>query len=197
MAGSAIEHNSAVKIAEQAALTKSFRAKGDEKQFYPAIDLVAQYSMLARYNNYDEFFRKFQRNNVTLGVAIRFPFFNPSQKAAAQMAEADAVKARKEAQNVKEQVSNETLRLQRLVERLAAARDVSQLEHQIAQADVDAAQEKIQAGGATLKDEQNARIAEHQRYTAFVNSSFELEKAEIQFLRQTGELEGWALGSKH
>ena len=72
--------------------------------------------MLARFNNYDEFFQKFQRNNLTAGVAIRFPFFNPVQRAAADAAKADAVKSRKEAQTAKEQVSTETLKLQRSVE---------------------------------------------------------------------------------
>lgn len=54
--------------------------------------------------------------------------------------------------------------------------------------------QKIQAGGATLKDEQNARITEHQRYTAFLSSSFDLDKAQVQLLRQIGDLESWALG---
>jgi len=81
------------------------------------------------------------------------------------------------------------------VEQLAAAREVAQLEHELSQADIEAAQAKIQAGQATLKDEQNARIAEHQRYTAFLSASFDLDKAQVQLLRQIGELEQWALGA--
>jgi outer membrane protein TolC len=193
----AAQNNSAVKIADEAAKAKMFRAKGQEKELYPAVDLVAQYSVLARYNNYDQFFNKFQRNNVTLGAAIRFPFFNPSQRAAAKAAEADAAKAQKEAQNVRDQVSTETLRLQRSVAQLSAARDVAKLEHQLSESDIETTHEKIQAGGATLKDEQTARITEHERYTTYLNSSFELDKAEVQLLRQIGDLEGWALGPKH
>jgi outer membrane protein TolC len=192
----AVQNNSAVKIAEESAKAKTFRAKGEEKQLYPSVDLVAQYSVLARYNNYDQFFNKFQRNNVTLGAAIRFPFLNSSQRAAARAAEADALKAQKEAQNVKEQVSTETLRLQRSVAQLSAAQDVAKLEHQLSEADIETTHEKIQAGGATLKDEQNARISEHERYASYLNSMFDLDKAEVQLLRQTGQLEGWALGPK-
>jgi outer membrane protein TolC len=197
LAEQAAQNNSAVKIADEAAKTKMFRAKGQEKELYPAVDLVAQYSVLARYNNYDQFFNKFQRNNVTLGAAIRFPFFNPSQRAAAKAAEADAAKAQKEAQNVRDQVSTETLRLQRSVAQLSAARDVAKLEHQLSESDIETTHEKIQAGSATLKDEQTARITEHERYTTYLNSSFELDKAEVQLLRQIGDLEGWALGPKH
>jgi outer membrane protein TolC len=190
----AVKNNPLVKVADAAAQAKAFRAEAERKQLYPSVDYVGQYAVLARFNNYDEFFQKFQRHNVTAGVAIRFPFFNPVQRAAADAAKADAAKSRKEAQSVKEQVSTETLKLQRSVEQLAAAREVAQLEHQLAQSDIEATHAKIESGAATLKDEQNARVAEHERYTAYLNSSFELDRAQIQLMRQIGQLERWALG---
>jgi outer membrane protein len=189
----ALKNNPLVKVAEAAAQAKAFRAEAERKQLYPAVDYVGQYAVLARFNNYDQFFQKFQRHNVTAGVAIRFPFFNPMQRAAADAAKADAAKSRKEAQTVKEQVSTDTLKLQRSVEQLAAAREVAQLEHQLAQSDIEATQAKIESGAATLKDEENARVAEHERYTAYLNSSFELDRAQIQLMRQIGQLETWAL----
>jgi outer membrane protein TolC len=192
--GEAVKNNPVVRVADAAAQAKEFRAQAERKQLYPAIDFVGQYAVLARFNNYDQFFQKFQRNNVTAGVAIRFPFFNPVQRAAADAAKADAVKSRKEAQTVKEQVSTETLKLQRSVEQLAAAREVAQLEHQLAQSDIESAHAKIESGAASIKDEENARVAEHERYTAYLNSSFELDRAQIQLMRQIGQLETWALG---
>jgi len=194
LAGEAVKNSPAVKVADAAAQAKAFRAEGDRKQLYPSVDYVGQYAVLARFNNYDEFFQKFQRHNVTAGVAIRFPFFNPMLRATADASKFDAAKSRKEAQSVKEQVSTETLKLQRSVEQLAAARDVAQLEHQLAQSDIEATHAKIESGAASLKDEQNARVAEHERYTAYLNSSFELDRAQIQLMRQIGQLETWALG---
>src|SRR5436305_5337548 len=190
----ALSKNPAVKTASLAAQTKMLRANGEEKQLYPSLDVVAQYAVLARYNNYDQFFRKFQRHNVTLGVAIRFPILNSSQRAVADAARADALKAQKEAQNAKDQVSSETLKLQRSAQELSAARDVSRLEHQLAETDVTVTHEKIQSGAATLKDEQSSRITEHDRYVAYIDSTFQLDKTQVQLLRQTGELENWALG---
>jgi hypothetical protein len=95
---------------------------------------------------------------------------------------------------VREQVSTETLKLQRAVQQFAAARDVAQLEHQLSQADIEAAHAKVESGAASVKDEENARVSEHERYTAFLNSNFELDRAQIQLMRQTGKLEGWAMG---
>jgi len=194
LAAEAVKNNPALKAAEAAAQAKAFRAQAEHRQLWPAVDYVGQYAMLSRFNNYDQFFQKFQRNNVTAGVSIRFPLFNPAQRAAADAAGADATKSRKEAQGVREQVSTETLKLQRSVQQLAAAREVAQLEHQLAQADIEATHAKIESGAASLKDEENARVAEHQRYTAYLNSSFELDRAQVQLLRQTGKLEDWALG---
>ena len=193
LAGEALKNNPVVKVAEAGAQAKAFRAQAERKQLFPAVDYVGQYAVLARFNNYDQFFQKFQRHNVTAGVAIRFPFFNPMQRAAADAAKADAAKSRKEAETVKEQVSTETLKLQRSIEQLTAAREVAQLEHQLAQSDIEATHAKIESGGATLKDEENARVAEHERYTAYLNSSFELDRAQIQLMRQIGQLETWAL----
>jgi outer membrane protein TolC len=195
LSGLALKTSPAVKMADEAAQAKEFRASAERKQLYPAVDFVGQYAVLARFNNYDQFFQKFQRNNVTAGVAIRFPFFNPVQHVVADVAKADAMKARKEALGVKEQVSTETLKLQRSVQHLAAARDVAQLEHQLAQSDVETVHARIESGAAGLKDEQNARVAEHQSYTAYLHSSFELDKAQIQLLRQIGQLEDWAMGT--
>lgn len=190
----AAENDASVKAAEGAARAKEFRANAERKQLYPTVDLAGQYALLARYNNYDQFFKTFERNNLSIGVVIRFPIFSATQRAAADAARADAAKAREEARNVKQQVSAETLKVQHSVQQLSAARDVAMLEHQLALADIEAAQAKIESGTATLKDEQNARVAEHERYAAYLSSTFDLDKAQVQLLRQIGQLESWALG---
>src|SRR5215472_7466438 len=196
LADEAAKNNASVKIAEQTAKAKEFRARGDHKTLYPTLDLAGQYAVLSRFNNYDKFFQpgSFQRNNLSVGVIIRFPILNPPLRAAAAVSRFDAVKAREEARNVKQQVSAETLRQQRSVQQFEAARDVAHLEHELALADIESARAKSESGAASVKDEQNARVVEHQRYTAYLSSSFDLDKAQVQLLREIGELEPWALG---
>jgi hypothetical protein len=58
---------------------------------------------------------------------------------------------------------------------------------------VDAVRAKVEAGTASLRDEQAARVAENERYAAFLGASFELDRAQMQLLRATGDLEKWAL----
>ncbi|MBZ5646666.1 MAG: TolC family protein [Acidobacteriia bacterium] len=186
----------AVQLADAQAKAQEIRARGEHKQLLPMIDLAGQYAVLARFNNYDQFFLRFQRNNVTVGAEIRFPILNFSQRAHAEAADAEAIKARRQADGVREQVATETLKLQRLVRQLIVARDIAKLEHQLSLADVDAVGAKIEAGAATLRDQENARASEHDKYAAYLNASFELQKAQLAFLRATGGLENWALAAK-
>ena len=162
VASKAASTNPTVKLAFAHADAKQFLARGEHKQFLPAVDFVAQYSRFATYNNYEVFFPPgtFRRNNGLIGVAVRFPFFNMSQRARAAEADAEAVQARRQAEDAKNKVSNETRKLQHEVAQLAAAREVARLEYQLARADVDTVQTKVQGGSATLGDEANARLAE-------------------------------------
>jgi len=188
----------AVKLAFAQADAKQLRARGEHKQLRPAVDFVGQYSLFAKFNNYTQYFPMgtFQYNNLVVGVAIRFPFFNMSQRARAGGADAEAVQAHHQAEEAKNKVSNETRKLQRDVAQLAAAREVARLEYQLARADVDAVQTKLQGGTATLRDEANARLAEGQKYSAYLDASYLVEQAQMQLLRSTGELEKWALAQQ-
>jgi len=103
------------------------------------------------------------------------------------------VAARSQAKGVRNQVSAETLRLQRLARQVSAAREVARLEYQLARSDVDAMQARLEAGTATLREEHEVRAQENARYKALLDASFELEKVQIQLLRATGDLEKWAM----
>jgi outer membrane protein TolC len=127
---------------------------------------------------------------------IRFPFLNYSQRAHAQAADADTIRARKEVESTKNQVSQETLKLQRSVEQLTAAQEVSQLEYEIAQSDVQAVDVKINEGAGSMHDAANARTEMFEKYNALEDANFELLRARIALLRATGNLEFWVQQGK-
>lgn len=181
-----------VRSAEQQAEAKEERARGEHKQLYPALDFAGSYGLFAKFNNYQDFFKKFQRNNFTIGAGIRFPIFNFAQKAHAAAADADALAARKQAQAVKEQVSTDTLKLQGAVRQLAAARDVAKLEYDLAKANTEATDIKVQSGQGNVKDQQTARINEIGQYEAYLDANFEYLKAQLTLMKQAGDLAAWA-----
>ena len=182
-----------IKSAEQHALAQIFRAKGEHRALLPSVDFAGQYARLARYNNYDKFYLNYQPNNATFGVSIRFPFFNAPQRARAQAADAEAQKAKQQADAARNQVSEDTAKLQRAAEQLAAAREVAQLEYELAQSTLDATETRINAGTATLHDLGEARVQANERFLSFQDVDFEYQRARLNLMRATGDLESWAL----
>jgi outer membrane protein TolC len=191
LVGKAEKNSPTVLAAEQRARAQYLKAQGEHKSLWPSVDFVAQYARLARYNNYDLYYQRFEANNATVGVAIRFPFINFSQRARAAGADADAVKAKRTAEATKNQVSEETLKLQRAVRQMEAAQDVAELEYEVSKSNLDAVQTRVDAGTASIKDlaESRAQVSEH--YIALQDTTFELQRARIGLMRSTGELENW------
>jgi outer membrane protein TolC len=198
LAAKAAQSSPAVLFAQQHAIAQSFRARAEHRSLWPSADFASQYAVLAKFNNWLQFFpqRAFERNNATIGVVIRFPFLNYSQRAHAQAADADTIRARKEVESTKNQVSQETLKLQRSVEQLTAAQEVSQLEYEIAQSDVQAVDVKINEGAGSMHDAANARTEMFEKYNALEDANFELLRARIALLRATGNLEFWVQQGK-
>lgn len=192
----AADSSPTVKAAVEHARAQYLRAEGERKSHWPTVDFAAQYALLSTYNNYDQFYKSFQRNNATVGVAIRFPIFNASLRARVDADTADALKAKKQADAARNQVSEETLHLQRSVTQLQAARDVAELEYEIAQKNVEGVQTRMDASTANLHDLDNARTQASERFIALQDVTFELERTQVALLRATGDLETWALGTK-
>ena len=183
-----------VKLAEQKAASAQARANGEHKAVYmPTIDLASQYAYLAQYNNYDYYYKHYNANNFSGGLNLRIPIFNAVQKARAQEAEADAMTAKKQVEMAKDQVREDTLKLQRSLRQLSAARDVARLEWEVSQGDLEAVKGRVQTGGANTRDEQNAELDSDDKHAAYLDAEFELSRAQLQLLRLTGELENWAI----
>lgn len=193
LAARAAANSPVVKLAEQKAEAAAARAKGEHKATLPFVDVATQYAYLARFNNYDQYFLKYSSNNLAAGLNIKFPFFNPVQKAHAQQADADTVIARKQADLTRNQVSEDVLKLQRSLRQLQAARDVAKLEWQVSQGDFEAVQTRVSIGGANLREVQMSQLEVNDKYAAFLDAEFELTRNELQLLRLTGELENWAI----
>jgi outer membrane protein TolC len=189
----AVASSPAIKIAEQHSLAQSMRALGEHRAIYPTIDFSAQYARLSTINNYNEYYTHFRPDNATIGFALRIPIFNASQRARADAAEAEALKAKKQVEAARNQVSEGTLKLQRTAEQLEAAREVAQLEYQLAQSALEAAQIRIDAKTGTLHELADARVQAAERYLLFQDADFEYQRARLNLLRATGDLEKWAL----
>src|ERR1700676_5452144 len=104
----------AVKSAEKHSLAESMRAAGEHRALYPSLDFSAQYARFSTFNNYTRYFPQgtFQVDNATVGFDLKIPLFNASQRARASAADAEALKAKKQAEASRYQVGEEMLRRQ-------------------------------------------------------------------------------------
>lgn len=192
------EADPSVLAALEHARAQYLRVRGEKRSLWPSLDFAAQYANVATFNNYQKFYvpHTFQPNNVTVGAAVRFPFLNFAQHARVEEAEAEALKAEKQAEAAKNTASEETLRLQRSVTQMQDARDVAELEYEIAQQNTEAVKTRMQSSTANLHDLDAAETQVNERFITLQDVTFELERSQVELMRSTGELERWALGQK-
>jgi len=203
--------NPGVQASIEHARAQYLRAQGEHRAFWPTFDFAGQYALLATFSNFQDYYipekvcvasfgsylcptGDFHRNNATIGVSIRFNFLNFSQRARAEAADADALKAQKQAQAAREKVSEDTLRLQRTVAQLQAAQNVAQLEYELADKNLTSTQTRVDAGTANLHDLEDARTQVSEHFMALQDVTFDLQRAQLGLMRSTGDLEKWALG---
>ena len=193
LAESAAGASPLVKSVEEKARAAELKARGEKRGLWPSIDLASQYALLSKFNNYEEFYQRFERHNFTFGLAFRVPVLNFVQKAHADVAAADAVKARKEAENTRNQFAEDTLKLQRTVRQLSVAQEVAKLDYEVTNAEIDQVEARLNSGNGTLRDVELARVQAQDKFATYLDSTFELYRAQMQLMRLTGKLEAWAL----
>jgi outer membrane protein TolC len=174
---------------ESSLLAKGFEIRATRAERLPQVDLVAQYSLLGRFNNYEDFFRKFQRHNGQLGVSFRIPLFaGRAVDAMASRSETEAAQLRLELRGARNRVSLETRRLYQSVRQAETAREVARLDLEIAREQLSLLLAQMEESRASLRQVEEARFQEDEKWIAFRDSYYVEERARLNLLRQTGEL---------
>lgn len=189
----------AVAAAYATAKAKRQIAFGDARYLWrPQIAFAAQYNRYAKFNNYDLYYSRFQHNNFGVGVEITLPVFDMGHRAKARESAADAAHAEHQADLARDQFLEGRQKTLHATAELAARAEVANLDQQLAQQQLDVLLVQLNAGTGnasgpqmTPKDEQTSRIAEREKFLTVIDTNFEMRRAEISLLRQTGQLEDW------
>jgi len=153
---------------------------------YPKIDLVAQYGLFAKFNNYTDYFRSFQRNNGQLGVSITVPIFaNAQDQAQAAQAGIDGKKLEAELVRARGRVETETRQAWQDIEQAATAEEIARLDLDVAHEQTVTLQAQLEEGKVTLKDVELARYAENERQMQVDEAATQTERARLQLLKET------------
>ena len=185
----ALDSSKELKRLESNFQAKGYEIKSNRAQRVPRLDLVAQYALLSQYNNYDQYFLRFQRNNGEIGASIQIPILiGPGVKAQIAQEEADQTRIRAEMQSERNRIA---LGVHQGYQDLSKADTANQL----AKAEVDLAHEQLSVllaqmneGRATLRQVEDARANEDEKWLSFYDAQFNGLKARLNILHQTGEL---------
>jgi len=171
---------------ERAAREKLFH--GARLSYFPTVDLVGQYSVLSKFNNYDQFYKTFERNNVNVGVQITIPLFASKTSANVNLTKRQLDEAEVALGNKRQEARLGIQEKAHDLRELEAARDVARLDLQLAQENLQLEQAKFDQGRATLQEIEQARLDENDKWMALLDADFALEQAQLTLLQATGQL---------
>lgn len=205
-ATTALPESPLVKAALSTAESKQRLAWGDSRKLYhPQIFLAAQYSLFAKFNNYQLYFPTlpngksvFQYNNAGIGIQMNWPIFDRALKDRAAESAADSAHAFAEFDNARIKEQEGHALLARSARTLAVRAEVADLQQQLASQQLASIRTQLQATAAnpnapqhTPKDQANAEIDERGKFVSMLNSRFDLQQAEVQLMRAQGSLDPW------
>jgi outer membrane protein len=184
----AVASDRTVKEAENEREAREQELHGARWSYFPTIALVGQYSILSKFNNYDQFYKSFQRNNVNIGVQVTIPIFAAKTSANVALAKSQLNAADLQLGQRRRQVTREIQQKISNVRELDASREVARLDLQLAQQNLQLEEDKFNNGRATLQEIEQARLDESQKWVTFLDADFAREHAQIVLLEATGQL---------
>jgi outer membrane protein TolC len=185
----ALTNNTGLQLAQSDVRAKEFRLKGEKRGHLPTLELVSVYSVLARYNNYLQFFHAFQRNNFNAGVDVRVPIFSARVKADIGLAQVNLDAAKASLASKKSEVSAEVRQKTRRVRAMDGAKEVARLELQLAQQNVGVLQAQFGEGKLNLREMEKARLNENDKWMAYLDANFQRQQAQLELLKTAGQLD--------
>ena len=188
-AGGALASSKELRRLESAMLAKGSEVKAQKAARLPRVDLVAQYALLGKFNNYEQFFNKFQRHNGQIGVSFTIPLFTgPAADALAAQASGEVARLRLEMQTTRNRISMESRRLYRQVKQAETGRDVARLDLELVRDELTVLLARMEEGRASLREVEQGRLAEDEKWMAFIDANYSLETAKLNLLHETGDL---------
>jgi outer membrane protein len=186
----ALQTSPLIKEAEKERDARAHILKGERGGYWPTVSFVGLYQVLGKFNNYNEFFnpKNFQRNNVTIGIDVHIPLFSEKTRANVTLAKSQLNEAELILGNKRQQVSLDVQQKARRVREQEASREVARLDLKLAQETLQLVQAKFDQGRATLRDIEQARLDESDKWVAFLDADFARQQGQLTLLQATGQL---------
>lgn len=186
----AVQNDPGVKEAEDERAARQHLLRGAHLSYWPTADAVAQYSVYSsKFNNYDLYYKTpLQRNNFNIGVEITIPLFAAKTSANVAYAKSQLSEAEVALSNKRAQVRLESTQQSRQTRELEATKEVARLDLKLAQQTLEVTQAKLEDGRATLKEVEQARLDETDKWMGYLDANLAWQRAELRVLQAAGQL---------
>jgi outer membrane protein len=187
----ALQDNLDLKQMENERQARQHLFQGARGAYWPTVRLIGEYDVFSsKLNNFDKFYNahSFQTNNFNFGVEITIPLFAARTPAAAALAKSELSLAEGNVGSKRTEVRLEVRQQAQAVKELDSAREVARLDLKLAQETLDITQNKFNQGQASLRDLEQDRLDESEKWVAFLNADLAKQQAQLNLLQTTGQL---------
>lgn len=185
----ALRESGQLRKLESDAQAQALSARASRARRLPSVNLVTQYSLLGKFNNYEDYFRRFQRHNAQIGASIAVPLWaNPQDEAVAAQADVEVRRIRIQASALRSRIESDSRQAWQRVSDAEAYREVAKLDLEVAREQTGIVLAQTEEGRAGVRQLEESRIAEQDRWAAYDDARCELEKARLEVLRRTSQL---------
>jgi outer membrane protein TolC len=185
----AMADNREIRRLQSQLLAKGLQAKGHRAERLPSFDLVAQYGLFAKFNNYEDFFRRFQRNNGQLGVSFQLPLlFGPGREARASLAEIEVTRIKVQVNQTRSKIALEIQKRYADLQRADTSRQIAKMDLDLTRESLAVQLARFEEGRATMRQVEEARFQENEKWMAYYDSVTQSEGARYALLEMTGGL---------
>jgi outer membrane protein TolC len=187
----ATQNNTSLAVAQSDVKAKELRLKGEKLGYWPTLQLVSIYDVLAKYNfnNYTNIYQNFRYNNLNAGINVNVPIYSAKTRANVALAQVNLEAAKINLGNTRSQVSAEVRQKSRKVQQADASKEVARLELQLSQQNLAVLQSQFGEGKVNLRDVEKARLDENEKWMSYLDANFQRQQAQLELLRTAGQLD--------
>jgi outer membrane protein TolC len=185
----ALANNAELRRLESMLTARGYAAKAQRAARLPQIDLIAQYSLLARYNFDQAFVGAFRRHAAQIGLSFTIPVLpGIAPKALRSVAELETMQLREQIRGARGRISLDAKRSFDELQNAQNAAEVARLDLEVTRKQLSVTLAQFDEGRAALADLAAMRSQENDKWIAFYEAQSAREKARLNVLKQTGSL---------
>ena len=185
--GQALEHTPEILQSQATLKAKQYHVEAERGESWPRLELVSEYALFSRTNNYEDYFNRFTRNNYLLGLSVQIPLFTGSRtKSRVEQSRQEASAEHYRLQSMK---SDLKLNIQRSLSALRIAHGAQKLarsEREAARDILGINETLLESGRISVEEFEDSRLELQQKELAMLDADEAVFQRKLELLHTVG-----------